>query len=218
MQECLRAVHQSARERVLAEIARRTANGVPLDDGDGPITDPGDYVPRDDLDGVEVRLFILSERRKGMLQAAHDQAMGRFLRENTLGGEDRDEVAVAEALGAVFDARRAYVAEVVKDIAGVDGVARDGERLSESTLDALERAKLINPLFVAAQHLQGLDAAKAARFGRLPASTSPVSIVESAQSSAASLAGVTVGPSTSMAAPPSLQGLPTQPTRAPGGT
>lgn len=219
LQECLREMHDDERARRLAEIDRRTFNGSLHNEPSGPIVDPGPYVPNPALDGISIRVRVLDARRADILNAQHAKALKRYLKADEQPEDVRDDVVVAEAKGAVFDARRTYVAETIAGIEGVEGVQiASGGALSDGTLDALERAFLINPLYSAARFIQGLDAKKAARCGRSPVSTSASSIAVPAHSIATQPVVAMEAVGTSTGAPQSSPAASTQPTPVLGGT
>lgn len=204
----LRARHEERAAAVLREIERRKASGAPLDDGDGPIEPLGDYESHYKLEGVKARFVVLSEKRRRMLSARELAAWARMK------DAKQDPEALAEATEALFDVRRAYVAEAVAEVR----VGPVKAALDERGLDILERNHLITPLFSAAAAYQDLSPGKVSRSGSSLGSTSGASTVASAPSTDVVPVAVMVGQSTSMAAPPSSPAPATQQTLAHGGT
>jgi hypothetical protein len=157
LQEILKGRHDRHRKLVLDEVKRRTDGGIPLDDGDGPLRDPGEYSPRAQLDGIRVKLRVLSAKKIRHLNAAHASALERVLRASKSESRDAD---MAEAVDAVFDARAQYISASVVTIAGVFERDIDGKELDFNRYDALERNSLTTPIFEAAVEFQDLPAGK----------------------------------------------------------
>lgn len=163
----LEDLHNESRAAILAEIKRREANGAPLDG----LKDPGDFVPREDLDGITVKVRVLAEKKRRVLGASEAAALQRYLK---LSDGPQTEDATWAAADGVYSARAAFVAAAVSEVDGAaGGVVRAGSDglISESDLDAFERLSLNIPLYQVAQSVQGLGSKKAWRSGPSPART-----------------------------------------------
>lgn len=183
------------RAHVLAAIDKRKKAGAPLDDGDGPLRDPGEYDGDPELDDVTIEVVALSV-------ADHQSVTSRLVEASR---------AIEGKTGADGDAARAAEMVVVREaldlslrkVAGMTG--SDGEKvvvrcppLNDDDWKMLGASGLITPLLSACMHVQGLRGAKKKTCGVSRRSTSPSTTVIDALSLAAEIEGAT------MTQPPSV--------------
>lgn len=144
----LRAKWDDDREAIVRAIAKRTAKGVPLDDGDGPLRDPGEYEADPEIDEVyiEVRALSVADVQK------HDHAMSSTFSE-VVKSEGDERLA---ARGRNREAANAFIKAAVTSVTGISG--KDGEEiggpLSDDVLEALWANNLAIAIVNAAQWLQ----------------------------------------------------------------
>lgn len=157
VQDALRMRHDRRRAAMLADIKKRTDGGAPLDDGDGPLVDPGEFSSRPDLEGVVVRFRVMSAKELRILRARVTTRLQGLLDARTIGAE-----AVAEATNQLFDARRTFLQLSIVEIGGLEGISAP---LTEKHADALERSSLIMPLYEVAADFQEMPEGKVSRSG-----------------------------------------------------
>jgi len=139
-------------------------------------SDPGEFVARDELAGISVKLRILSERERATLGGAYDDA-----REAVMNAASQS--ARANAYIDLRDARAAYVARACGHIDGLQewngdvikprsfSVDEPTGKLPDECLNLLRASGVLDDLFMACVDFQALPAKKAARFGLLPPAT-----------------------------------------------
>lgn len=182
----LRQVHDDNRQRTLDEIKQRTSQGVPLDDGDGPLVDPGEYKGSPDLDGVMVSFRSVS---------AADVA--------------KAELAISAAIEAdsnadLLRAMRCYVSAIACNLNGL--ADEDGafgiDVLTPAAMDTIESAGLLLPLYQACKVYQYLPGAKKKIYG----SAQPLTSVDfSARPASRTSEKSTAATATQLAPSPSRQ-------------
>lgn len=172
----LRRLHDEDRAAKIAELMRRKANNAPADG----IVDPGPFVEKPEHEGVTLKVRVLSERKRSAFEASHLAAEQRYHLARAKADdavskakEAGDAEAEAELLiaagpkltalaGAIYDEKSAFVAAVVEV---VDVRGQTLTQLDAEDLNALERAKLIVPIYNVALSVQVLGAKKAPRSG-----------------------------------------------------
>jgi hypothetical protein len=193
LQAILRERHEQARQDIDEAIKAREAVGVPLDnhldwrrDVDAVLAEVASEKSRDKvhkallravsvsgrglrplapyvdsplLEPIEVRMRALSKSRVMDLQA--DLAACAY--------DGEEEPEQWRATGATMRVMRAFVAEAIAGIRGAEtdeGVVQvdDASPLPEVVVDALDRAGLIDALFIAARDWQSLSPPQRARF------------------------------------------------------
>lgn len=192
--QVLRERWNDNRAHVLSAIDKRTKAGVPLDDGDGPLRDPGEYDGDPELDDVTIEVVALSV-------ADHQSVTSRLVEASR---------AIEGKTGADGDAARAAEMLVVREaldlslrkVAGMtdsDGAKVSARHpLSDNDWAMLGASGLITPLLSACMYVQGLRGAKKKTCGASRRSTSVSSTVIDALSLAAENEAVT------MTQPPSV--------------
>lgn len=148
----LRAKWDDEREMIGRIIAKRERRGIPLDDGDGAISDPGEYLGDEALDGIsiEVRALSVSDVQR------HEIALGEASR------------AIAEAgaadKSAALDSERKAIREffncaivAVRGLEYADGVSVNvASPLTDEAFEVLCANKMATPILSAAMWLQSV--------------------------------------------------------------
>lgn len=168
LQSVLKERHDNLQAHTAREIQRRTARGVPLDDGAGPLTALDDYVDVDGYGDVQVRFVALAEKRRAELLADVQVAVAARA---AFAGKDvvvvGKELPLADA--AIEDAQLAFIKAAVCELRDSNGVV---DLSSESVAEAIRATgSLLAHLFVAARDYQGLSPGKEKRFGSQQPST-----------------------------------------------
>lgn len=137
------------------------------------LEDPGEFKPKESLDGVSVKLRLLSERERATLAGAHDDARAALIAATT-------ESARASSYIDMRDARAAYIARGLAHIDGLQewtgdvikqksfSVDEPTGKLSDECINLIRASDLLDDLFFAVVDFQGMPAKKAARFGLSP--------------------------------------------------
>jgi len=186
----LRAKWEDDREMILRAIKKRESKGIPLDDGDGPLTDPGEYTGDEELDGVsfEVKALSVDDIQK------HGHAMSATA--DAIGAADGD--AILDARRANRAAALAFLRAAVISIEGIGGP--DGNAtpmvgpLSDEDSEILWANDFAIPIVVAAQWLQHVRGEQRKNSGASQPQSSPSSTATLAHSKNGSSAVVTMTP------------------------
>lgn len=138
------------------------------------------------LDGIRIRLRVLSEAQKRVLDADVDAAIARRDVTMTMSTFIRTDEEAHAAIGT-------YVTAALVSIEGVSVVNDEGIEvplatpLDERGVDVLRKAGVLGAVYAVAHAFQGLPAKKALRFGLpLPSTSASVSTAHSVQSGGAS--------------------------------
>lgn len=167
----LRPRHEEQRIARAKQIADRIENGVPLDDGDGPLRHLGPYDLPENLDRLEVRFRVLSMRQV----REHEALMGEVADK-----KDDSPAKRAENGEAAAKLRRALLLDLIADLRHPDGiegpdgpfVVQDG-RLTEEQAQLLDDNGLAIWLYVAGSYLQNLPGEARKNCGASQLQTSP---------------------------------------------
>lgn len=165
LQECLRQQWDGMREERARELAERKLHGAPaIDEASGDALEPlPEYEPTPDLDGVEVRLRLLSDADRRDIMARLSVAFAATLAAHKASA---DAVTLRrldeEASQVQCDMLRAALVGV-RGIEDADGPKQIDD--VDAALPALRRAGLLAPLFRVCRTYQELPAKKALRFG-----------------------------------------------------
>ncbi len=161
--EALEAIHNDSRASTIVELARRKADNIPLNDGDGEIVDPGPFKRDVRLEGITVTPRIIAPALRRTLEGDYSMALSKKQEAKN----DRDSML---AVNEIYAARRAYVAVAIEEVSGLTGTDAtsitfvagddDGGQLPSKQLEALEINGLIDPIFAVARRAQGLPQGK----------------------------------------------------------
>lgn len=161
--------HNHLSARTAAEIERRKAGGIPLDDGAGPLTPLGPFVGVAGYDDVRVRFVALSEKRRAALMADIDIAQAARA---AFAGKAIVDVAkdIVAADAAVEDAQVSFIRAAIDELHTSDGKV---DLSSEVIVEGIKATgALLAHLFIVARDFQGLSPGKEKRFGQhLPSTT-----------------------------------------------
>jgi hypothetical protein len=165
----LRARWDENRKAVLSIIERRKATGTPLDDGDGALSDPGEYRGDAELDGVIVSIRALSVADHQVLTSSL-VAASKAIEEAT--GAARDTAIIDESLVC-----RTALEKCISSIEGLsDGderiTVRVSPTMSDSDWEMLGASGLVQPLITACMWIQSVRGEQKKTSGSLAPSTS----------------------------------------------
>lgn len=213
VQDVLAERHEEAAQMRAAEIEKRKAAGTPLDD-----LEPLDPFTREErLEGIRIQPRILSERQRRGYELREGACWQRLLAAQKIEDHDKQADAVTAATDALFDQRRAFMADALESIE-IEGRGTFDIKGYGDLFDALERSRLLTSVYMAARAAQDMPRGKAWRSGQPPVSTSTDSTAGRVQSIDVRAGAATVALEGLAALRATLPANGTKPTPAPGGT
>jgi len=159
----LKARWDEIRDQNNEELKRRIASGVPLDDGDGPIEEIGEYESNEEYSKLNVTLRSVSRR----------DVMETDIRIKEISDSVKNTKEAIEKLRSdleTFDAMKSFCGIAIVKI---DGFSDDGgdyciegdPNLSTEQVNFLDECGLLFPLFACAKSFQYLDSSEKKHYG-----------------------------------------------------
>lgn len=211
LQDAWRDVVETRRRERSAEIERRKAAGIPLDDGDGPLEEFEAFVPDERLEGVTVRFRTVTPEVYAETTGEVQQFFDR-VRSIPVDQAKALRVASVELGRAQAEFVRHAVAyidgmqlEEDGELVAISASADEDELLDVDVVSMLRSAGVVGALYATARDFQSLDPLARRRFGcAAPSTSAPLSAAIVATGNGSSAAATEAPePSSSKASPSS---------------